>query len=83
MPQAEPAPRQPALVARIMGILINPDMEWQKIDREPDKKETPAQFQEACAQLALAMLWGERKEQPPWADAPEGRPGGQLVNGHR
>ncbi len=35
LPHAEPAPRQPALVARVMGILINPDAEWQRIDREP------------------------------------------------
>ncbi|HVJ53601.1 MAG TPA: Yip1 family protein [Aliidongia sp.] len=35
LPQAEPAPTQPALVARIIGILTKPDQEWQKIDREP------------------------------------------------
>ncbi|QEL18895.1 AAA family ATPase [Limnoglobus roseus] len=33
---------------------------WQisrMIDREPNRKETPAQFQERCAQLALDLLW--------------------------
>lgn len=36
----------------------------EKIEREPEKKETPAQFQEACAQLALALLWDERRKHP-------------------
>lgn len=29
----------------------------EKIEAEPDRKETPAQFQERCAQFALEMLW--------------------------
>lgn len=32
----------------------------ESVEREPDKKETPAQFQERCAQLALEMLWKTR-----------------------
>jgi hypothetical protein len=32
-----------------------------QIEREPDRKETPAQFQERCTQLALDMLWAQRK----------------------
>lgn len=27
------------------------------VEREPDKQETPAQFQERCSQLALELLW--------------------------
>jgi hypothetical protein len=54
----------------------------QQIEREPDKKETPAQFQEACAQLALALLWGDRRRHPPRANPPAGLGVGELVNGH-
>jgi hypothetical protein len=31
------------------------------IEQEPHKKETPAQFQERCAQLALSMLWNSKR----------------------
>ncbi len=31
------------------------------IDRYPDLKETPAQFQERCAQIALARFWREEE----------------------
>jgi hypothetical protein len=55
----------------------------EQIDREPSKKETPAQFQEACAQLALALLWGDRKRQPLRANPLDGLPVSQLVNGRR
>jgi SpoVK/Ycf46/Vps4 family AAA+-type ATPase len=32
-----------------------------QIERDPDRKETPAQFQERCTQLALDMLWAQRQ----------------------
>jgi hypothetical protein len=54
----------------------------EQIDREPGKKETPAQFQEACAQLALALLWGDRNRYPARANPPDCLPAGVLVNGH-
>ena len=31
------------------------------VDRYPDLEETPAQFQERCAQIALACFWAEQK----------------------
>jgi hypothetical protein len=40
----------------------------QTLDREPDRRETPAQFQERCAQLALDLLW--QSEHPESAPAP-------------
>ncbi len=55
----------------------------ERIESEPDKKETPAQFQEACAQLALALLWDDRKRQPRRATLPDGLPVRELVNGLR
>ena len=39
------------------------------IDQYPDLKETPAQFQERCGQIALARFWEEqrpRKTLPLW-----------------
>lgn len=39
------------------------------VEREPGRKETPAQFQERCAQLALDLLW--RSEHPESAPAPD------------
>lgn len=36
------------------------------VEREPNRPETPAQFQERCAQLALDMLW--QSEHPELAD---------------
>jgi hypothetical protein len=32
------------------------------IDRFPDLQETPAQFQERCAQIALACFWASQHE---------------------
>jgi hypothetical protein len=40
------------------------------IDRYPDLKETPAQFQERCAQVALACFWKESHPEP--GDPPAG-----------
>ena len=34
------------------------------IDNNPDKKETPAQFQESCTQLALKAMWDEIESKP-------------------
>jgi hypothetical protein len=39
------------------------------VEREPGRKETPAQFQERCAQLALDLLW--QSEHPESAPAPD------------
>ncbi|HWG45997.1 MAG TPA: AAA family ATPase [Gemmataceae bacterium] len=33
-----------------------------QIEQEPDKKETPAQFQERCTQLALSLLWNCKRQ---------------------
>ena len=41
-----------------------------KIRQEPNKKETPAQFQEQCAQLALELLWQEKQAKPPEINIP-------------
>jgi hypothetical protein len=48
------------------------------VDRFPDLQETPAQFQERCAQAALARFWLEQQEQrreerkvAPPSDCPE------------
>jgi hypothetical protein len=38
------------------------------VEAEPDRRETPAQFQERCAQLALDRLW--QAENPDVAPAP-------------
>ncbi len=54
----------------------------EQIEREPDRKETPAQVQEACAQLALSLLWDERTTQALRVTPPDGVPV-TLVNGHR
>src|SRR5438067_3653906 len=39
------------------------------VEREPNRKETPAQFQERCAQLALDLLW--QSEHPESAPSPD------------
>jgi hypothetical protein len=44
----------------------------QLVEREPNRKETPAQFQERCAQLALDLLW--QSEHPDSAPAPNPDP---------
>lgn len=39
------------------------------VEREPNRKETPAQFQERCAQFALDLLWqSEHPDSAPPAD---------------
>lgn len=42
------------------------------VEREPGRKETPAQFQERCAQLALDLLW--QSEHPECAPSPDADP---------
>lgn len=41
------------------------------IERYPELKETPAQFQERCAQVALRCFWSERSAAPPRRTAAE------------
>ena len=44
------------------------------IERFPDLQETPAQFQERCAQVALACFWEERQgkdKQPHLVERPD------------
>jgi hypothetical protein len=55
----------------------------EQVEREPDKKETPAQFQEACAQLALALLWGERRRQAVRGRVPDDTVVEKLANRYR
>jgi hypothetical protein len=50
------------------------------VDRYPELQETPAQFQERCAQVALACFWKETHEAPA-RPGPAGPAGG--VNGER
>ena len=40
------------------------------IDRFPELQETPAQFQERCAQLALARFWEDQQAQIEGVDTP-------------
>jgi hypothetical protein len=47
------------------------------IDKFPDLPETPAQFQERCAQVALKCFWRELAQEP--APAPEGGSFSDLV----
>jgi hypothetical protein len=54
------------------------------IEVEPSRKETPAQFQERCAQLALDLLWrAEHPESAPDSGAAVGHHGDETlgVNG--
>lgn len=49
------------------------------VDRYPDLEETPAQFQERCAQVALRCFW--REKQLPVASPPSVREvAGELLN---
>jgi hypothetical protein len=49
------------------------------IDRFPEMQETPAQFQERCAQLALRRFWEEENRLAD--DVPTVRPAGRVANG--
>ncbi|MGL6074332.1 MAG: AAA family ATPase [Fimbriiglobus sp.] len=49
------------MARRILGAYEKPCLEMlQFIDHFPDLQETPAQFQERCAQIALKCFWAEQ-----------------------
>jgi hypothetical protein len=49
------------MARRILGEYEGPYLEMLEfIDRFPDLQETPAQFQERCAQVALKCFWAEK-----------------------
>ena len=53
------------MAARILGAYEPEHLEMLEfIDRYPDLQETPAQFQERCAQIALKCFWKESEPQP-------------------
>ena len=54
----------------------------ERIERDPERKETPAQVQEACAQLALALLWDDKVKHSVRATPLDDLPVRKLVNGH-
>ncbi len=57
----EPADKK-KMAARILGAFEKEHLDMLAfIDRYPDLPETPAQFQERCAQAALRCFWGEGK----------------------
>jgi hypothetical protein len=57
----EPADKK-RMAERILGDYPGPYRQMLEfIDRFPDLQETPAQFQERCAQVALACFWKERE----------------------
>ena len=52
------------LARRILGEYEDECLKLMEfVDRFPDLEETPAQFQERCAQAALARFWQEQQEQ--------------------
>jgi hypothetical protein len=52
------------MARRILGAYENECFAMLEfVDRYPDLKETPAQFQERCAQVALKCFWNELQEQ--------------------
>jgi hypothetical protein len=51
------------------------------VEREPNRKETPAQFQERCAQLALDMLWQSEHPQSAPEPTPESAVPGEKTDG--
>ncbi len=75
----EPADKK-RMAGRILGAYEKQHMAMLDfIDRYPDLQETPAQFQERCAQAALKCFWGEqvaREVAPPPAEVAE-----RLLNG--
>ena len=49
------------MAARILGAFEVPHLEMLDfVDRYPDMQETPAQFQERCAQIALRCFWNDK-----------------------
>ena len=76
----ELGPMDPAdkkrMASRILGAFEREHLEMVEfIDRYPDLQETPAQFQERCAQVALRCFWKEQ--------AAEARVREPSRNGHR
>ena len=58
----EPADKK-RMAARILGAYEGEHLEMAEfIDKFPDLQETPAQFQERCAQAALKCFWREKHE---------------------
>ncbi len=59
------------MAARILGAYEGEHVEMLHfIDRYPDLQETPAQFQERCAQIALKCFWHEQTAAKAAARAP-------------
>jgi SpoVK/Ycf46/Vps4 family AAA+-type ATPase len=57
----EPADKK-KMAKRILGAYEKPYLATLDfIDRFPDLQETPAQFQERCAQVALKCFWNEQE----------------------
>ncbi len=60
----EPADKK-RMAGRILGDYEQEHLEMLEfIDKFPDLQETPAQFQERCAQIALKCFWKEAAEEP-------------------
>ncbi len=79
----EPADKK-RMAHRILEAYERPYLEMLAfVDRYPDLQETPAQFQERCAQVALKCFWEERQAEvePKPADAP--REPRRALNGVR
>ncbi|MGL4421639.1 MAG: AAA family ATPase [Gemmataceae bacterium] len=54
------------MAMRILGQFEKPYFEMLAfVDKFPDLQETPAQFQERCAQIALRHFWNEQNEGKP------------------
>ena len=74
----ELGPMEPAdkkkMARRILGAYEQPYLDMLAfVDRFPDLAETPAQFQERCAQVALKCFWHDQQSavRPPAADVAE------------
>jgi hypothetical protein len=53
------------MAARILGAYEREHLEMVEfIDKFPDLQETPAQFQERCAQIALRCFWQDAAQEP-------------------
>jgi hypothetical protein len=79
----EPADKK-RMAERILGAFEAEYLEMLRfVDRYPDLQETPAQFQERCAQVALKCFWGEQMDK---VGPPQPSANGHLApsaNGHR
>jgi hypothetical protein len=53
------------MASRILGAYETHHLEMVEfIDKFPDLQETPAQFQERCAQIALKCFWKDAAQSP-------------------